>query len=161
MRKRGSHRQQQTSVVNGVKDLGATRAERDRSMHVRPLAGDLTTLYSRTRQRSPFMQSGTSGVTTDRDQRLAQEIHTAVLMMMESGFPGVGASSFERAARIEVCPSISGLAPKDTQMLARGDLSNTHVRRSAETYPIPYASVALSLARDHFPPDCKRDSIPI
>lgn len=90
-----------------------------------------------------------------------REIHTAGLMMMESGFPGVGASSFERAARIEVCPSISGLARKDTKRYARGDLSNTQVRRSGETYPIPYASVALSLVSDHLPPDCKRDSIPI
>ena len=90
-----------------------------------------------------------------------REIHTAGLMMMESGFPGVGASAFERAARIELCPSISGLAPKDTQMHARRDLSNTQVRRSSETYPIPYASVARSLARHHFLQDCKRDSIPI
>ena len=90
-----------------------------------------------------------------------REIHTAGLMMMELGFPGVGASSLERAARIEVCPSISGLAPKDTQTYARGDLSNTQVRHSGEASPIPYASVALSLVSDHFQPDCKRDSIPI
>ena len=90
-----------------------------------------------------------------------REIQTAALMMMELGFPGVGASSLERAARIEVCLPISGLAPKDTQMHARGDLSNTQVRCSGETYPIPYASVALSLVSDHFQPDCKRDSIPI
>jgi hypothetical protein len=90
-----------------------------------------------------------------------REIQTAGLMMMESGFPGVGASTLERAARIEMCPSISGLAPKDTQMHARADLSNTQVRRSAEKYPTPYASVALSLVSDHFQPDCKPDSIPI
>jgi hypothetical protein len=48
-----------------------------------------------------------------------REIHTAGLMMMESGFPGVGASSFERAARIEVCTSMSGLAGKDTQTFRR------------------------------------------
>ena len=89
-----------------------------------------------------------------------REIQTA-MMMMESGFPGVGASSLERAARIEVCPSISGLAPKDTQPHARGDHSNTQVRRSGEAYPSPYVSVALSLVSDHFQPDCKRDSIPI
>ena len=90
-----------------------------------------------------------------------REIHTAGLMMMESGFPGVGASSLKRAARIQVCPSISGLAPKDTQTPARADLSNTQVRHSGEAALIPYASVALSLVSDHFQPDCKRDSIPI
>jgi hypothetical protein len=90
-----------------------------------------------------------------------REIQTAGLMIMESGFPGVGASPFERDASIQVCPSISGLAPKDSQMHARGDLSDTQVPRSGETYPIPYASVARSLARDHFQQHCKRDSIPI
>jgi len=89
-----------------------------------------------------------------------REIQTAGLMM-ESGFPSAGTSSFERAARIEVCLPISSLALKDTQMHACSDLSNTQVRRSGETYPIPYASVALSLVSDHFQPDCKRDSIPI
>ena len=89
-----------------------------------------------------------------------REIQTAGLIM-ESGFPGAGASSLERAARIEVCLPISGLALKDTQMHARGDLSNTQVRRSGETHPIPHASVALSLVSDHLQPDCKRDSIPI
>jgi hypothetical protein len=44
---------------------------------------------------------------------------------------------------------------------ARGDLSNTQVRRSGETHPMTYASVALSLVSDHLQPDCKRDSIPI
>ena len=90
-----------------------------------------------------------------------REIHTASLMMVESGFPGASASSLERAARIEVRLPISSLAPKDTQMHARGDLSNTQVRRSGKTYPIPYASVALSLVSDHFQQHCKRDSIPI
>ena len=89
-----------------------------------------------------------------------REIQTGSLMV-EAGFHNVGASSFERAARIEVCLPISGLAPKDTQMHARGDLSNTQVRRSGESHPIPYASVARSLVSDHFQPDCKRDSIPI
>jgi hypothetical protein len=79
-----------------------------------------------------------------------REIQTAGLMMIESGFPGVGASSFERAARIEVCPSISGLAPKDTQMHDRADLSNTQVRAPGQTYQIPSASRAPSLARDPF-----------
>ena len=59
-----------------------------------------------------------------------REIQTAALMMMELGFPGVGASSLERAARIQVCPSISGLAGKDTQTHARGEPSSTQVRRS-------------------------------
>ena len=90
-----------------------------------------------------------------------REIQIAMMMMIESGFPSAGASSLERAARIEVCPSISGLARKDTQTHARRDHSNTQVRCSGETYPIPYASVALSLVSDHFQPDCKRDSIPI
>ena len=89
-----------------------------------------------------------------------REIQTASLMF-ESGFRIGGTSSLDRAARIEVCPSISGLPGKDSQTHARGDLSNTQVRRSGETYQIPYASVALSLVSDHFQPDCKRDSIPI
>lgn len=90
-----------------------------------------------------------------------REIQTAGLMVMESGFPGVGASSLERAARIEVCLPISGLAGKDTHTHAHNDLSKTQVRRSGETYPIPHASVALLLVSDHLQPDCKRDSIPI
>ena len=89
-----------------------------------------------------------------------REIQTASLMF-ESGFRNGGASSFDRAARIEVCPSISGLPPNDTQMHARGDPSNIQVRRSGEAHPRPYASVAPSLAHDHFQPDCKRNSIPI
>jgi len=90
-----------------------------------------------------------------------REIQTAGLMMMESGFPGVGASSLERAARIEVCLPISGLARKHPQTYAVGDLSYTQVRRLRETYQIPYASMARSLARDHFQQYCKLDSIPI
>lgn len=59
-----------------------------------------------------------------------REIQTARLMMMELGFQRVGASSLERAARIEVCLPISGLAGKDTQTHARGEPSSTQVRRS-------------------------------
>lgn len=89
-----------------------------------------------------------------------REIQTAGLMF-ESGFPGAGASSLERAARIEVCLPISGLAGKDTHMHGRGDLSRAQFRHSGETYPIPYASVARSLASDHFQQYCKAHSIPI
>ena len=62
---------------------------------------------------------------------------------------------------IDVCLPISGLPGKDTQTHARRDHSNTQLRAPGQTYQIPCASRAPSLARDHFQPDCKRDSIPI
>ena len=89
-----------------------------------------------------------------------REIHTTGLMM-DSGFPGAAASSLERAARIDVCLPISRFALKHTQTHAHGEPSKTQLRRSGETYPMMYASLAPSLARGHFLQYCKRDSIPI
>ena len=89
-----------------------------------------------------------------------REIQRAGLMM-ESGFHNGGASSLDRAARIDVCLPISDLAGKDTQTQPRRDHSNTQVRAPGQTYQIPCASRAGSLARDYFQSVCKPDSIPI
>ena len=89
-----------------------------------------------------------------------REIQTATLMF-ESAFRNGGTSSLDRAARIDLCLPISGLLGKDTQTHARRHHSNTQLRAPGQTYQIPCASRAPSLARDPFQPDCKPDSIPI
>jgi len=85
-----------------------------------------------------------------------REIQTASLMSKPS-FHNAGASSLDRAARIEVCPSISDLAPNNTQTYSGGELSRTHFRRPDETSTLTPAS----MPNDHLQPHCKPDSIPI
>jgi hypothetical protein len=73
--------------------------------------------------------------------------------MFESRFHNGGASSLDCAARREVCPSISGLARKDTQTHACDEPSKPQVRPPAN---VPDSTPSGSFTtRDHFPPDCK------
>src|SRR5713226_1919784 len=73
MRKLGSHRLQQTSVVNGVKDLGAGLGQRNGSRHFTLLARGLNRLYSRAVNGAPVMQIS-SHVTDDSNRRHSQTV---------------------------------------------------------------------------------------